>query len=264
MEYTIYLTGAPPTFSLGSFFPTELNFTAEFATSDSVIALCAMDNGNILVGAGMGGLEIRDECMNVLSKCDIAGHLVDIAVLWNAPLSLVREKDELVINYHTNELRDSKRLYAWKTGISGGECVATYGRQIVVTMRGYHLALFMDVGGSIFEKHIWDSKFDSLCMTNADSCFATSETGITQLTRQLNFLWCSWDELGSNTSMYQDEWPTPQSVEEDLAKNIKFLMTSFSNADESGLLSKTTDASGFVYAYRGGKVMAFKEHGKFF
>ena len=110
--------GTPPLFTVDKFTPSSLQFLSEVKTNKSIISLCSMDNGDLLVGTADNILQIRDSQLNTLFTQAIDGQLIDVSVMSNCPVSLVRVKEHMYVKLYSRNITCPEKIKEWSSSSS--------------------------------------------------------------------------------------------------------------------------------------------------
>ena len=226
-----------------------------------------MDNGNILVGTVANTLEIRDLRLNRTSSQAVKEQLIDISVMHNNAVALVRKDKEMIVKFFSEELRCSKDVKKWNCSSLETGNIEVYAESLVVALKQSCLLYFFTNDGVITRQVRLNDEPTSICFLNEEDVLVTSSSGLivfsgNQCSKRLKFSF--------NPELHQ-EWRLPEDFKATCGDDTCNTASCEQNPSfgphkdsiQHSLLSKTKDNAGFWYAYNKSKIFAFTKYGKY-
>ena len=250
---------------MDQFIPSSLEMIREIEVNESVISLSSMDNGNIVFGTADNILQIMDSRLDIVSTHIVEGELMDIAVMLNHVVILVRVKQEMVVKVYSERLESVKTIHAWKCSLSDTGYVAACGEHLVVGLNSTSLLYFLKKDGSVNKTEKVKGKLSSVLLLNAEQALVGVTNGGVSLVTSTSF----------KSSMYHlfpwpslNEWRL-ENVSQDCKRSLfgsrrtsQVPIFSHDKSNKAVLLSKSKSSAGFWYAYEDHRIFTLTEQGK--
>ena len=244
--------GTPPLFTVDKFTPSSLQFLSEVETNESIISLCSMDNGDLLVGTADNILQIRDSQLNTLFTQAIDGQLIDVSVMSNCPVSLVRVKEHMYVKLYSRNITCPEKIKEWSSSSSETGLIAACGEHFVVVLHQMSLLYFLQRDGVIAAQGELKEKPNTICLPKANLAFFSSTSGIKVV-----------EQHGCTNRFKLTASFQMQSLARNLPTTTPDIDFFPAIKEEPSILSKTKDNAGFCYAFNKGKIIPLTTNGKF-
>ena len=259
------MVGADSRFYIVQFTPSSLQFITHGNTAQTVVALRAMNTGNILVATAYT-LEIRDVRLNRFFCQAVRGRLIDISVMRNNPVALVREDEEMVVQAFSEKLGYSKDVSRWNCSTSETGSIEVYGESLVVALKESSVLYFFRSDGVKIREVVLNKQPISIYLLNEEDALIATISGWEffsgrKYPKHLKFLVNHEPHQEWNLSKDFQPFSADNYTTASREHNVTFGLNKDSIQDP--LLSKTKDKAGFCYIYAKSKIFAFAEHGKY-